>query len=369
MQRIYLRRRIVAAAVVLVPVLLIIFLLTRGGGSTKKVSSGATSTTRHADTTTTTTLPLKPVASVASWHLPIALSRSVVLPVNTEIGVFGGQSSSGATGKIYQIDPMTGQATALGTMPVAVHDAGGAVVGSSYYVFGGLVSSSTATATVQQFSFANSTTMTGSKVGTLPVKRAEFGTAMVNNEVYLVGGFDGSTYLPSIVTTSDGMTFTSTSTILHPAVRFAAVAAQGAMLYVIGGEIAPVAADSTAVQEVNLQSGAVTQLTPLHAGLSHAAAVILNNTIYVLGGRSGGHAIATISAFNPATGALTAVGTLPAARSDMGVTVIGQTAYLMGGEGTNGQPVNSVVTVSLSAGGATSSTTSGGFGSQTSTTS
>lgn len=369
MQKIYLRRRIAAAAIVLVPVFLIIFLLARGGGGSKKVASNSSSTTRPLQTTTASTLPLRPVASVASWHLPTALSRSVVLPVNTEIGIFGGQTSSGATGKIYQMDPTTGQGTALGTMPVTVRDAGGAVIGSSYYVFGGLVSTSTATPVVQQFSFANSTTMMGSKVGNLPVKRAEFGTVMVNNQVYLVGGFDGSAYLPSVVTTGDGMTFTSTSTTLHPAVRYAAVAAQGGMLYVIGGEIAPLAADSTAVQQINLQTGAVTQLPPLRVGLSHAAVVTLNNTIYVVGGRSGGHAITTISAFNPATGALTPMGNLPAARSDMGVTVIGHTAYLIGGEATNGQPVNSVVTVSLSAGGATSSTTSSGFGSQTSTTS
>jgi hypothetical protein len=298
---------------------------------------------------TTTTLPPKPVAVLATWHLPVALSHEVVLPANNvNLGVFGGMTATGTSDKIYEIDPTTGTATAVGSLPVAVHSAGGAVIGSSYYVFGG--GSTSETAAVQQFSFANTTTVTGSVIGNLPAKRAELSTVTVNNTVYLVGGFDGKAYLAGILSTSDGMSFTAGAT-LRPAVRYAAVAAANGMLYVIGGEVAPNAADSTAVQQVNLQSGTVTTLTPLPVGLSHAAAVVLNNTIYILGGRSGGHALATISQFNPATGQLTAVGTLPGgARSDMGVVVIGGTAYVVGGAGNNGQPLNTVVMINLSPG-------------------
>ncbi len=343
MHRVYLRRRIVAALVALIVVVLIFLAVTGGGGGNKAAGGKATTTTAPHDTTT---LPPHLVASLASWHLPVDLSRSVVLPVNTNLGVFGGLTSGGTTtGKIYEIDPGTGVVTAIGTMPVPVHNAGGAVIGTSYYVFGG-GGTTTETAAVQQFSFSNSSLMMGSVVTDLAAKRTDLGSTTVNGGVYLVGGFDGKAYDSSILSTSDGMTFATTAQ-LTPAVRFPAVAALNGMLYVIGGELSPNAADAKTVQQINIQTGTVTALSPLPVGLSHATAVTLNNTIYVLGGRSDGHAINTISELNPGTGQLQAVGTLPAALSDMGVAVVGQTAYLIGGEGDNGRPVDTVVMASL----------------------
>lgn len=345
MQRVYLRRRIVAALVVLVPILLIVFLLTSGGGGGKKKPQASASTTTTAPHTTTT-VALQLVASVATWHLPVDLSRSVVLPVNTDLGVFGGLTTSGTSGKIYEIDPGTGTTTAVATMPVPVRDAGGAVIGSTYYVFGGATTAATETAAVQGFSFTSSTQMNGSVVSNLTAKRSAEGAATVSGQVYLVGGYDGTAYVSSVVSTSDGMNFAPSGT-LSPAVRYPAVAALNGMVYVIGGEVSPHAADSTVVQQINLTTSTVTDLSPLAVGLSHAVAVTLNNNIYVLGGRSGGHAIATISLLNPTTGQLQPVGQLPSARSDMGVAVIGQTAYLIGGEGDGGKPVDTVVTVRL----------------------
>src|ERR1700727_521256 len=98
MQRVDLRRRIVAALVVLVPLILIVYLLTSGGAGGKKVGTGTTTTSGVHRTTTTVAMQL--VASVETWHLPVALSRSVVLPVNTDLGVFGGLTAIGTSGKI-----------------------------------------------------------------------------------------------------------------------------------------------------------------------------------------------------------------------------------------------------------------------------
>jgi N-acetylneuraminic acid mutarotase len=246
---------------------------------------------------------------------------------------------------VYQIDPVTGIATTVGTMATPVHDAAGAVIGSNYYVLGG--GAATESAAVQQFTFTNSAHLTGSVVTNLPAKRADSVAVTVNGQTYLVGGFDGKVWLPSVLATSDGMTFTSVAQ-LNPAVRYPAAAALNGKLYVIGGELSPKQADATTVQQIDLQSFAVTNLSPLPVGLSHAAAAVINGTIYVFGGRSGGHAIATISTLNPTTGQLqpTAV-TLPAARSDMGVAVVGQTVYLVGGNADNGTSVNTVVSVRL----------------------
>jgi len=342
MQRIYLRRRIVAGVVVIGIPLVILYLLFSGGGGKTKAAGGTTTTTRPK---TTTTQPPELVATSATWTLPVPLSRSVVLPLNSNLGVFGGLTTGNVTSKtIYQINPGTGTSTPIGTMTAPVYDAAGATIGSSFYVFGG--GTTVDSDDVQQYSFSTATHLTGAVVAHLPAKRADVPSVSVNGQIYLVGGFDGKAWLPSILGTGDGMSFQSTAT-LAPAVRFAAVATLNGMLYVIGGEVSPNAADATAVQQVNLQTGAVTALSPLPAGLSHASAVTLNNTIYVFGGRSGGHAIDTISQLNPTTGQLLPVGHLPAPRSNMGVAMVGQTAYLLGGEDDTGKPTTSVVTVSL----------------------
>jgi N-acetylneuraminic acid mutarotase len=342
MQRIYLRRRIVAGVLALGIPILIIVLLTRGGkGGGSKVGTGSTTTT--ASKSTTTVAPTLVVAA-SSWHLPVPLARLVVLPANTNLAVFGGITTSATSKTIYQIDPVTGIATNIGTMPAAVHDAAGAVIGSNFYVFGG--GGATEVASVQQFGFSNSDHMTGSVIGNLPAKRADSAAVTVNGQVYLVGGFDGKQWLPAVISTNDGKTF-ATQAQLNPAVRYPAVAVVNGKLYVIGGELSPNQADATTIQQIDLQSFAVANLSPLPVGLSHASAATLNDTIYVFGGRSGGHAIDTISVLNPTTGQLQVVGHLPTPRSDMGVAVVGQTAYLLGGEGDTAKPVNTVFTVRL----------------------
>lgn len=345
-RRIYLRRRIVAGLIVVAVIVVPVVLLTGGGGGKKAAGGHSTTTTTTKSATTTTTPPAQMVVATAPWHLPVPLSRSVVLTINTNLGIFGGLTTGATSHNDYEIGLPSGIATTIGTMPAPVHDAGGAVIGSTYFVFGG--GGTTETAAIQRFSFTDSTHLTGSVVTALPAKRAEMGTTTYGGQTYLVGGFDGKAWLPSILSTADGLTFAAVAQ-LNTAVRFAAVAALDDKLFVIGGELSPNAADSTTVQELNLSTDAVTSLSPLAAGLSHAAAAVVNNTIYVFGGRSGGKAIATISELNTTTGQLLAVGQLPGGigRSDMGVDVIGDTAYLVGGETSSGTPLNSVVTVSL----------------------
>jgi N-acetylneuraminic acid mutarotase len=340
------RRRIVAGVVVLAVIVVPVYHLS-GHGKSSKVGTGRTTTT--STPASTTTVPPQLVVADTSWHAPVPLSRSVVLAINTNLGVFGGLTTTATSKTVYEIDPATGIATNLGAMPTPVHDAAGAVIGGDFYVFGG--GSATETAAVQRFTFTDSTHLTGSVVGNLPAKRADLATATFNGQVYLAGGFDGKKWLPDVLSTTDGMSLNPIANLATP-VRYPAVAAVNGKLYVIGGELSPNQADATNVEEIDLQTDTVTALSPLSKGLSHAAAVVLNGVIYVFGGRSGGHAVATISVFNPATGQLQPVGSLPGGlgRSDMGVGLVGGIAYLVGGEGDNGKPITTVVTARLVAG-------------------
>jgi hypothetical protein len=344
MQRIYLRRRIVAGLVVLGIPILIIVLLTQGGGGGKGANVGAGRATTTTAPRATTTLPPQLSVAAATWQLPIALSRSVVLDVNGNVGVFGGLTTGATSRNIYQIDPTSGTSTLIGTMPSAVHDAAGASIAGGWFVFGG--GAATESSTVQHFTVTTPNHVIGVDNATLPAKRADLTAVTANGHTFIVGGFDGTKWLPAVLDTTDGAAFATVAQLATP-VRYPATAAVNGKLYVIGGELSPNQADAAVVEAIDLQSFAVTQLGPLAAPLSHAAAVTLNGTIYVFGGRTGGHAVDTVSSFNTTTGELQPVGHLPDARSDMGVGVVGQTVYLVGGEGDNGKPITGVVTARL----------------------
>jgi N-acetylneuraminic acid mutarotase len=341
-QMIFMRRRIMVAVVALVLLAVVVLFLNRGSKG-KPNSVGPTSTTTVRGTSTTT--PPQLVVSAAPWQLPAALSREVVLPLGSGLALFGGLGTGNKTNaSLIAVDPTNGKNVTLGLLPHPVHDAAGATIGTTLYVFGG--GAATEAAFVQAFTFDQNNKSKPSTVGSLPAKRADLATASASGSVFLVGGFDGKVWLPGVLETSDGTTFTTIAQLSTP-VRYPAAAALNGKLYVFGGEVSPSQADATTIQQIDLQTMAVTNLSPLPVGLSHAAAVTLNGTIYVLGGRSGGHAIDTISVLNPTTGQLQTVGHLPAARSDMGVATVGQTVYLVGGEGDALKPVTTVVAVRL----------------------
>jgi PQQ-like domain/Kelch motif len=291
------------------------------------------------------------VVSLASWQLANPLSRSVALAVDGNIDTLGGLTGTGSstTGAVVQLSPSSGTPETVAALPAPVHDAAGAAIGSRYFVFGG--GNQTLTADVQSFSpdtpqGSPSTTVAGQ----LPTPRADLGSATApNGTVYLAGGYDGSQFSTAVLSTKDGSHFTDVGQLAVP-VRYPAVAVDGSRLLVIGGETGstPAAAAQTTVddiQSVDLRTGQVSVVGHLPKPVSHAAAAILDGTVFVFGGRSGGNVIDSIYQLSVSSAGVAAAqaGSLPLPTSDMAVTMLGQTAYLLGGEGQLGQPGKSVI--------------------------
>jgi N-acetylneuraminic acid mutarotase len=345
-QMIFMRRRIMVAVVALVLLAVVVLLLNRGSKG-KPNSVGPTSTTTVRGTSTTA--PPQLVVSAAPWQLPAALSREVVLPLGSGLALFGGLGTGNKTNaNLIAVDPTNGKNVTLGLLPHPVHDAAGATIGTTLYVFGG--GAATEAAFVQAFTFDQNNKSKPSTVGSLPAKRADLATASASGSVFLVGGFDGKVWLPGVLETSDGTTFTTIAQLSTP-VRYPAAAALNGKLYVFGGEVSPSQADATTIQQIDLQSHAVTIVGQIAGGLSHAVATNLNGVVYVFGGRSGGHAVDTVSVFDPVSGQLQPVGHLPAPTSDMGIATLNQTVFLVGGENDAKKEVSTVFTARL--GGAT----------------
>jgi outer membrane protein assembly factor BamB len=348
--RVYLRRRLTVLAAFTV-VVVAGYLLVRAATGSSPAKPGAGSRGHPAAAGSPSPSPTGPQAlllSPAGWELPGPLSRAVALPEGSHLRLFGGLAPNSATSAaITEIDPATGVAAPVGTLAAPVHDAAGAVLGSKDLVFGG--GAAAVVAAVQAFGAGGTGAATATAVpeqgGTLPTPRADLAVAVTGNEAVVAGGYDGKAWSPEVLATTDGVTFRQIATLAQP-VRYPAVVASGQKVFVIGGEL-PSGADSTAIQEVNLQAATATVVGQLPAGLSHAAAAALGGRLYVFGGRSGGQVTDTVAQLDPATGSVTPVGHLPVALSDMAAATVGGAVWLLGGENQAGVPVASVAKAAL----------------------
>jgi hypothetical protein len=309
-----------------------------GSSSSSSTVAPRVTTTSSARGSTTTAAKGRTVlrAERTAWSLPGPRSREVAVVDRGSIVLAGGlDTADRSSASVWTIDPATGQATPSTPLVSAVHDAAGGLVGTRVLVFGG--GAANVSGSVQ------SATGTPAVVGTLPRPLADIGTATVGRTTYVVGGFDGVHPRAEVLATEDGKTFRLIATLPHPA-RYPAVAASGGHLLVIGGETG--AADSDAIDDVDLATGKLTVLGHLPAVRSHAVAVTLGGAVFVLGGRIANQPDAAILRVDPRTGAVTAAGSLPAGLRDAAVVAVGPNdAYLLGG--ARAAPVAEVVHLHL----------------------
>lgn len=286
------------------------------------------------------------VLSTEPWRLRAPVSRAVVVADGTSFLILGGLATGDtSTGAIWKVDPATGGALAAGSLATPVHDAAGAMLGNSAYVFGG--GSYSTVATVQALR-PHATIATA--VASLPVGRSDLSSVTLGGRAYVLGGYSGTALEPQILSSTTGTSFTPAGQLAQP-VRYGAVAALDHEIYVIGGVIATTesAAEETGdIQRFNPATGKTTVIGHLPVPLAHAAAVALGGRLYVLGGRTGSSLSSRIWQINLRSGKPSVVGTMASPRSDAGVVVLGKIAYLVGGETTGPlAPLSSVVSARL----------------------
>ena len=300
--------------------------------TTAAAASGAAGTSHAGSTPATPSLE----AGVEPWPLAAPLSREAVVAVGGRLRILGGLSPAGASlSTTSWLDTTSGSATAGGALPAIVHDAAGAQIGATSFVFGG--GSPTTFATVQSL---GPTAGTGHATGRLPQPRSDLTAATVGRTVYLVGGYDGTTYQPSVLATVDGTHFTTAAT-LKVAVRYPAVVALGPDLFSFGGQTgsgAGTAVTATAaIQQIDPTTRTVSVVGSLPQALYGAAAFVLDGHIYLAGGQTGdGHTLTQMYEFDPTTHRVADAGLLPQAVAFAGSATVGTgksaVGYLVGGE-------------------------------------
>ena len=279
--------------------------------------------------------PSRPASSHGSSKRPSRGRPSS--PTHANLTILGGLTPGGTSvNGVYALALATGTLALKGSLAAAVHDGAGAALGTSSFVFGG--GSPTTVRTVQSVTLpplAPSGSVAGRVVGQLPQARSDLAVATITSRprsgisttAYLVGGYDGTSYLPAVLATTDGQNFSSVANLAVP-VRYPAVTALGGKLFAFGGQTAAgigTAVTATAdIQQINPATHLARVVGALPQALYGAAAFVLDGHLYVAGGQApSGQTLTQIYEFDPATGEVHDAGLLPQAVAFAGYATVG----------------------------------------------
>jgi hypothetical protein len=274
--------------------------------------------------------PLALAIAPAAYQLPSGISREVLLPQGGDLLIAGGLTQQGTTtGAVTRLDPVTGRTTPAGQLASPTHDAAGAVLGGQPYVFGGGVTASVAAIqALRPGPRAGRATVAGQ----LPAPRSDLSAVSVGATSYLIGGYDGASYDPAVLATSDGTHFRVAARLPVP-VRYAAVAAAAGRIWVFGGETAT--GDTSAIQEINVATGKATIVGHVPAPMSGATGFSLGGQIFIAGGQVAKHGTLVTSdrvlGFIPGQHQASVAGRLPVRVTNAASAVLGGTAFVVGG--------------------------------------
>jgi outer membrane protein assembly factor BamB len=287
------------------------------------------------------------VARAAPTPLAAPVSGESVVAMPGGPLILGGlDSSSNSVSGVFQLDRASGRLHDAGALAGPLHDAAAAVLGNRVLVLGGGTSTSTdAVQTLPAPGGRVASDATAETTGTLPTVRSDLSAVSLGGRTYVLGGYDGSEPIDSVLATEDGAAFTEVARLRAPA-RYMAIARLAGHIYAFGGETGNGGA-SDAIQEVDPNAGTSEVIGHLPQGVSHASAVSLGGHIYVLGGEADGSATDRIWRFDPANGTVAPAGRLPLPISNGAATTVGSTGYLIGGTGSDMTPLPTIVTLTV----------------------
>lgn len=280
-------------------------------------------TTSTVAPTTTIASPTEVSASSTATALPVALSRAAVTADGSTIALVGGRNTKGASlPQVLRYEPSTGLVTALGPLAEPLQGAAAVTLANRPLFIGGGDAKPT----------ANVGALVDGKVsiiGRLPEARTDARAVVLDNTLYVVGGYDGVKEPLTMLASADGTTFRQIGVLLQGNRRGTLVGV-GPFLYLIGGEENGTA--SARILRIDPTDGAVTQLGQLPAPLAGAVGFVLQGSVFVAGGRHGNEVTDQILHIDLVSGVATPAGLLPEPAANSSVAVSGDTAFVFGGE-------------------------------------
>jgi hypothetical protein len=217
-----------------------------------------------------------------------------------------------------------------GTLPLAQHDAQGALLNGLVYVFGGGAASELDH--IVSYDPANGSV---GAAGSLPRAQSDVAVTASDGTAYIVGGYDGTAWLTTILAWRPGEPARVVGQ-LPVGLRYAAASSVGGQIIIAGGSTPAGASD--AVLRFDPATGRVSRIGRLPAPTTHATAATVGGFVYVVGGRGDDLSSqrADVLSIDPRTGRVRPAGRLPMALSDSAVLPIGDGLLVAGGLSPSG---------------------------------
>ena len=281
-RRVRRRRRMLAlgAVLALTALIVVVLVLSRGGsGSGSAVRRpGATAHGHGGDSAFLASSAPAGLAAhrlAATLPLPLQDAAAVALHDGTLALLGGLDGNDTSTAGVLVFDGS--QVSLRARLPIPQHDAQGVLLGNEAYVFGGGQVSS-----YDHILRFDPPTSSVSQVGTLPRATSDAAVAGIGGTAYVVGGYDGAEALDTIVAWRPGSS-ARTVARLPLSLRYASVAAVAGQLVIAGGTHGEAA--QREILRFDPANGTVASIGRLPRPLTHAPALALRGSAYVLGGR------------------------------------------------------------------------------------
>jgi len=221
---------------------------------------------------------------VSRAQMPTARARLAVAAYAGKVYAIGGDSDDGVSGAVEVYDPATDTWTRRTSKPRPVRNIGAAVLNDRIYVPGGYDALDQAIATVEVY---DPQTDTWSEISPLPTPLFAYAIVALKGKLYLFGGSNGMRYLNSVFIYEPESDTWTTGTPMSEPRGFCAAAVVGSQIYVLGGydgqsesalcEVYDPAKDSSGEHPW-------TRRAPLHMGRGGLAALTVEGYVYAIGG-------------------------------------------------------------------------------------
>ncbi len=272
---------------------------------------------------------------------PTARTEVAAAAVDGQIYVVGGFESSNlwtmwqssVSARVERYDPGTDHWSDMPDLPVGVHHAGAAVVDGDLYVVGGFTQSDeTAWLPSNRVFRFNADRAVWEERAPLPTARGGLGVTTLQGQIFAVGGYDGRDNLAAVEVYDPGLDqWTAVAPLPTPRDHLAVVAV-GETLYAIGGRVRlNYRANLSTVEAYHVVANRWVPKADLPMPRSGIAACVVDGWIYVFGGESGAGTFSHNERYHPQWNRWDAMAPMPTARHGLGAVAVEGHVYVVSG--------------------------------------
>ena len=269
--------------------------------------------------------------------LPTPRYSAAAAVVDDIIYVIGGSGGGKTLNAVEAYNPATNTWTSKAPMLSERVGFAASVINGIIYAFGGSRNS-------REVEAYDPATDTWARVAQMPAPRTDFHAAAFEGSIYFAGGFDGVSYLSSVLaftpdlipsprpTPCPASNIWTNKAPMPTARATMAVGEINGIIYVAGGQEgdAVMLANNEAYDPVADKWTAKARM-PTARSLRGTNNAVVNGRLYVIGGNPRGECTNVNEAYDPATDSWTTRAPMPTARCHVAVVAIGGLIYAIGG--------------------------------------